>query len=137
MIHRETDRFFTGSGIQLVQTNLFHYRRVPSRGVLLTSQEFNKCGLSCDLCKVLWIVENRFTTETTLPKQDYGELARLVSTTWRFMFITGEKNLQTIWDELSAKFKDLQWLNITEDSIWNTTRDREMSRTLTRDELKS
>ena len=96
-------------------------------------KESNKC----DLYKVLWIVENRFTTETTLPKQDYGELARLVSTTWRFMFITGEKNLQTTWDELSAKFKDLQWLNITEDSIWNTTRDREMSRTLTRDELKS
>ena len=69
----------------------------------------------------------------------HGELSRLVSTKWRFMCITGEKNLETIWTELTDEFKDLhrlQWLNITKDSIWNAERDREMSRPLTRDELK-
>ena len=52
------------------------------------------------------------------------------------MCITGEKSLQTIWNELSMEFEELLWLNITEDSLWNAARDREMSRPLTRDELK-
>jgi hypothetical protein len=26
--HRETDRFFAGSGVQLAQSNQFHFRRV-------------------------------------------------------------------------------------------------------------
>ena len=62
---------------------------------------------------------------------------RLVSADWRFMCITGEKNLETIWKELTEEFEeDLQWLNITKDSIWNAVRDRKMSRPLTQAELK-
>jgi hypothetical protein len=79
-------------------------------------KESNKC----DLCKALWIKENRFTTEADLPEQDlghvqhtcealaeahtaahhrcwrliHGELARLASSKWRFMCITGEKSLR-------------------------------------------
>ena len=53
------------------------------------------------------------------------------------MCITGEKNLATIWQELTDELKeDLQWLNITKDSIWNAARDREMSRPLTQAEAK-
>ena len=53
------------------------------------------------------------------------------------MCITGEKNLQTIWQELTDEFKeDLQWLNITKDSIWNTVRQREINRSLTQTESK-
>ena len=49
------------------------------------------------------------------------------------MCITGEKSLQTIWDELSLEYLEfvileLQYLHITVDSIWNTVRDREMDR---------
>jgi hypothetical protein len=34
--HRETDRFFAASGVHLAQTQrgMFHFRRLPSRGVL-------------------------------------------------------------------------------------------------------
>ena len=84
-------------------------------------KESNKC----DLCKDLRInlKENRFTTEIDLPEQDlghiqhtcealteahtaahhrcwqliHGELARLASPKWRFMCISGEKKLETIW----------------------------------------
>ena len=53
------------------------------------------------------------------------------------MCITGEKNMETIWKELAEEFEeDLQWLNITKDSIWNTVRDREMNRPLTQTESK-
>ena len=91
-------------------------------------KESNKC----DLCKALWIKENRFTTEADLPEQDlgyiqhtcealsgahtaghhrcwwmiHGELTRLASTKWRFTCMTGEKNLQTIWKELAEEFED-------------------------------
>ena len=52
------------------------------------------------------------------------------------MYITGEKNLQTIWEEMTEEFKDLQWINITKDSIWNTTRDHKMNHPLTPEGLK-
>ena len=42
-----------------------------------------------------------------------------------------------IWKELAEEFEeDLQWLNITKDSIWNAARDREMGRPLTPAERK-
>jgi len=51
------------------------------------------------------------------------------------MCINGDKslNFSTIWDELSidSEFPDLQYLNLTEESGWNTVRDKEMERTLT------
>ena len=46
---------------------------------------------------------------------------------WRFMCITGEKNLETVWKEFTEEFEeDLEWMNITKDAIWNSARDREM-----------
>ena len=42
-----------------------------------------------------------------------------------------EKYLQTIWDEITSDFKDMQYLNLTQETIWNETRSREMSRPLT------
>ena len=42
-----------------------------------------------------------------------------------------------VWKELAEEFEeDLQWLNITKDSIWNAARDREMGRPLTPAERK-
>ena len=106
------------------------------------------------------MVEDRFTVEVDLPEQDlgliqhtcevltddhteghhqccrwiHGELARLTSPEWKFMCTSGEKYLQTIWDELPLQIEDLQYLSITKDTIWNTTRNREMECTLTREE---
>ena len=57
----------------------------------------------------------------------HGELVRLASVEWRFMFISGEKNLEKIWKELVEEFyEELKWLNITTDFIWNATREREI-----------
>jgi hypothetical protein len=51
------------------------------------------------------------------------------------MCISGEKNLETIWQELEEEFReDIQWLNLTKNSIWNTARDRELNRPLTQAE---
>ncbi len=91
-------------------------------------KESNKC----DLFKTLWIRENRFTSETDLPVQDvghiqhtcetlseahtvahhrcwrlfHGDLVRLASAEWRFMCISGEKTLDTIWKELTEEFEE-------------------------------
>ncbi len=80
----------------------------------------------CDPCKSLWIVEDRFTTEKDLPEQNlghiqhtcdtlseghinthhqclrliHGELARLTAPTWKFLCFSGEKYLQTLWNEI-------------------------------------
>jgi len=58
-------------------------------------------------------------------------LARLVAPEWKFLCISGEKCLQTIWDEITSDFKDLQYLNLTQDTIWNAARARELARPLT------
>ena len=48
------------------------------------------------------------------------------------MCITGEKNLETVWKDLTEEFEeDLQWVHLTKDAIWNVARDREMGRSLT------
>ena len=52
------------------------------------------------------------------------------------MCISGEKGLQTIWNELPLEIEGLQCLNITKDVIWNAARSREMECTLTEEELK-
>ena len=122
-------------------------------------KESNKC----DLCNTLRIRENHFTSEADLPVQDlghiqhtcealseahtashhrcwrllHGELVRLACAEWRFMCISGEKNLETIWKELTEEFEEeFKWLNITTDSIWNTAREREIKRPFTQSELK-
>jgi len=61
----------------------------------------------------------------------HGELARVVSPEWKFLCLSVEKFLQTKWDEITSDFKDLQYLNLTQDTIWNAARDRELARPLT------
>ena len=46
------------------------------------------------------------------------------------MCVSGEKCLQTIWDEITTDFEDLQYLNLTQETIWNATRTSEMARPL-------
>ncbi len=47
------------------------------------------------------------------------------------MCVSGEKCLQTIWDDITSEFKDIPYLNLTQDTIWNAARAREMGRPLT------
>ena len=54
---------------------------------------------------------------------------------WKFLCISGEKCLQTIWNEIPSEIESLQYLNLTQDAIWNTTRAREMGRPLTQGEI--
>jgi hypothetical protein len=115
--------------------------RFPSN-VLIHRNTKGKESNKCDLCRSLRIKENRFTSEADLPEQDLGhiqhtceaiseahtaahhrswrliheELARLASSEWRFMCITGEKNLATVWKELKEEFRaDLEYMNIKKD----------------------
>jgi hypothetical protein len=100
-------------------TNLWIHKITKGR-------EFDRC----DLCRTLWMSEGRFRTEEELPKQTlghiqhtcealsaahidahhqcwtliHGELARLAAPEWKFLCISGEKCLQTIWDEITADF---------------------------------
>ena len=131
--------------------------------VLIHRNTKGKESNKCDLCRTLRIRENRFTSETDLPEQDLGhiqhtcealseahtaahhrcwwliheELARLASPKWRFMCITGEKNLATVWKELADEFKtDLEYMNVTRDAIWNASRERELGRPLTQAEQR-
>jgi hypothetical protein len=46
------------------------------------------------------------------------------------IFFFFEKCLQTIWNEITADFKDIQYLNLTQETIWNAARTREMARPL-------
>ena len=105
----------------------------------------------CDLCRTLWIAEGRFRTEKELPEQTmghiqhtcealsaphidahhqcwrliHGELARLAAPEWKFLCVSGEKCLQTIWDDITSDFEDIQFLNLTQETIWNAARTRE------------
>jgi hypothetical protein len=45
--------------------------------------------------------------------------------------VSGEKCLQTIWNDIIADFEDAQYLNLTQEAIWNAARVREMARPLT------
>jgi hypothetical protein len=111
----------------------------------------------CDLCRTLWMAEGRFKTEEELPKQTlghiqhtcealsaahidahhqcwrliHGELARLATPGWKFLCVSGEKCLQTIWNDITSDFEDVQYLNLTQDTIWNAAQAREMARPLT------
>ena len=110
----------------------------------------------CDLCKALWIAQGRFKTEKDLPVQTlghiqhtcealstdhidahhqcwrliYGELARLAAPEWKFLCISGEKCLQTLWNDITTEIEGLDYLNLTQDTIWNNARDREIKRPL-------
>ncbi len=58
------------------------------------------------------------------------ELARLAAPDWKFLCILVEKCLQTMWDEITADFKEIKSLNLTQETIWNAARTREMARPL-------
>jgi hypothetical protein len=45
--------------------------------------------------------------------------------------VSGEKSLQTIWDDITSDFEDMHYLNLTQETVWNAARDREMARPLT------
>jgi hypothetical protein len=61
----------------------------------------------------------------------HGELARLAAPGWKFLCVSGEKCLQTIWDEITSDFEDVQYLNLTQETIWNAVPAREMAHPLT------
>jgi hypothetical protein len=114
----------------------------------------------CDLCKSLWIAQGRFNTEKDLPVQTlghiqhtsealstahidahhqcwrliHGELARLAVPGWKFLCISGEKCLQTLWNDIPTEIEGLNYLNLTRNTIWNHARDRELKRPLTQTE---
>ena len=114
----------------------------------------------CDLCKALWIAEDRFKPEKDLPEQTLGyiqhtcealsaahidahhqcwrlihaELSRLAVPEWKFLCISGEKCLQTLWNDIPTEIEGIQYLNLTQDAIWNAARDRELQRPLTQAE---
>jgi hypothetical protein len=93
----------------------------------------------------LWLAEGRFKTEKDLPEQNlghiqhtcealsaahidahhqcwrliHGELARLAAPEWKFLCISGEKCLWTIWNDIPSEIEGLQYLNLTQDTIWN------------------
>jgi hypothetical protein len=52
------------------------------------------------------------------------------------LYISGEKCLQTLWNDIPSEIEDLQYLNLTQDTIWNPARDREMNRPLTQEEVR-
>ena len=81
-----------------------------------------------DLCKVLQIRENYFTSEADLPVQDLDHIQHTCE---------AQSETHTIWKELTEEFEEeLQWLNITADSIWNTVREHETKSPFTQPELK-
>jgi hypothetical protein len=53
----------------------------------------------------------------------------------KFLCISGEKCLQTLWNEIPSEIEGLQHLNLTKDAIWNAARAREMGRSLTQAEI--
>jgi hypothetical protein len=60
----------------------------------------------------------------------HGELTRLVSPTWLFICINGEKSLHTIWTELGKEFSEI--LNLcTAQTLKNATMIQEMKNPLT------
>jgi len=48
----------------------------------------------------------------------HGELVRLSSPEWKFLCISGEKCLQTIWNEIPLEIEGLQYLNLVSRKMW-------------------
>ena len=120
------------------------------RNTITNSKESDKC----DLCKALWLSQERFTTESALPIQTlghikhtcetlselhrcwcliHGELSHLASSKWRFICINNEKCFRTVWKELDQEFPKV-FNQYTEQTLWNTARDIELRRPLTQEE---
>ena len=58
----------------------------------------------------------------------------LAAPEWKFLCISGEKCLQTLWNDIPTEIEGLAYLNLTQDTIWNNARDREIKRPLTQAE---
>ena len=63
----------------------------------------------------------------------HGELSRLESSDWRFICIDNEKSFRTVWTELAQEFPEV-FNHYVEQTLWNTARDSELQRPLTRAE---
>ena len=102
----------------------------------------------CDLCKDLWIAEDRFKTEKDLPEQTlghiqhtcetlsadhidghhqcwrliHGEVARLAAPEWKFLYISGEKCLQTLWNDIPWSLEVWMYVPFLQTSLtWENT----------------
>jgi hypothetical protein len=81
----------------------------------------------CDLCRDLWIEEGRFTTEDDLPIQTLGHIQP--SKCW-LIWISGEKDLRTIWTDLEDEFPEvfnLCSVQTLENSVMKQKMDRPMT----------
>ena len=95
----------------------------------------------CDLCKTLWLVEDRFTTEKDLPEQTLGHMQHTCEALSAAHIdshhqCSGEKCLQTIWNEMPLEIEGLKYLNTTQDAIWNAARTREIDRPLWEESIR-
>jgi hypothetical protein len=137
---------------RMLQVNTHSFPSNYWRHKITKSKESNKC----DLCKVLWIVEGSFNTDDDLPIQTLGhiqqqcealseihtlvhhrcwciihaELGRLTSSKWRFVYINGEKNLKTIWNDLEDEFPEV-FVFCSVETLENATMEQERHRPLT------
>jgi hypothetical protein len=44
--------------------------------------------------------------------------------------MSGEKCLQTLWNDIPSEIEGIQYLKLTQNTIWNDVRDREIQRPL-------
>ena len=79
---------------------------------------------------------NYFWKTKTSGETSHGELVRLTSPEWKFLCISGEKCLQTLWNDIPSEIEGIQYLTLSQDTIWNAARDREMQRPLTQVESR-
>jgi hypothetical protein len=63
-------------------------------------------------------------------KWRYKELGRLGSSKWRFVYINGEKNLKTIWNDLEDEFPEV-FNFCSVQTLENETMEEERNRPLT------
>jgi hypothetical protein len=142
---------------RMLQANTHSFPSNCWRRKIKKAKESNKC----DLCKGLWIGEERFTTEDGLPILTLGhiqnecetlseihtfahhrcwriihtELVRFASSKWRFICINGEKNLCPIWEELGVEFPEIFNLCAAQ-TLENTVMDQEMKHPMKRKDSK-
>jgi hypothetical protein len=94
-----------------------------------------------DLCKDLWIVEDRFKTEQDLPEQTLGHIQHTCEALSAVQIDAHNQCWRLIHGELTRlvtpKWKFcLQYLNLTQDTVWNTAKDREMKSPHTQVEVR-
>ena len=63
----------------------------------------------------------------------HGDLSHLPSHKWSFICINGEKCFRTMWKELAQENPEV-FDHCSDQTFWNTSREREMGRPLTQEE---